>query len=52
MWPCWSGRGLVGVGVALLERAWSCRSGRGLVGEDITLLEKVCHYRDFELSYV
>jgi hypothetical protein len=30
VWPCWSGCGLVGMGVALLEWVWPCWSGCGL----------------------
>jgi hypothetical protein len=26
LWPCWSGCGLVGMGVALLEWVWPCWS--------------------------
>jgi hypothetical protein len=37
VWPCWSGCGLVGVGVALLEQVWSCWSRCGLVGVGVLL---------------
>jgi hypothetical protein len=38
----WSGCGLAGGGVALLEEEWPW-SGCGLVGVDVALLECVCH---------
>jgi len=41
VWPCWSGCGLVGVSVALLEWVWPCWSGCGLVGVGVALLEWV-----------
>jgi hypothetical protein len=37
VWPCWSGCGLVGVGVALLAWAWPGWSGCGLVGVGVSL---------------
>jgi hypothetical protein len=39
VWPCWSGCGLAGVGVALLEWVWPCWSGCGLVGVGVALAE-------------
>jgi hypothetical protein len=52
VWPCWSGCGLVGVGVALLEWVWPCWSGCGLVGVGVALLEWVwpCWSRCFTVG--
>lgn len=36
MWPHWSGYGLVGEGVALLEKVWPCWSRCGLAGESVS----------------
>jgi len=51
VWPYWSGRGLVGVGMALLEWVWPYWSGCGLTGVGVALLEEVCYCEaGFEVS--
>ena len=60
-WPCWSGHGLVGVGVALLEWVWPCWRKCVTVGVDFKVshaqaMPSVAHsvflpsYQDVELS--